>query len=203
MFDKVVDAFLSDGRIGLQEAVIDFFIESDRKNCLEICEKYFYDNLDLVGFKDDVLVSVSQWDPLEFKYDLKKMLSSGLVIMSDVKEAKAMYAEYFYDGGDESVFSLVVCSKYENAEDEKLDPMLNDDPFWMDFIVGDYIYGPEVYSLLNCFDQFSFTDDQREFLDWYGHSIIMRLFGEVLREMKIGFPVAFARHDYPYVRFIK
>ena len=109
-------------------------------------------------------------------------------------DAVALYIEYFFDGSPESNFSLASCRDYADVADEV------GQTDWMDDVWG-YTEGP---SVLPFFwfdtDRGEFTESAIQYLSACAHAELIEITAACLDELPGTVPVAFAKHDDPYVR---
>lgn len=123
--------------------------------------------------------------------DFKSELAASFAVVADRVAGdpgiKAIYFEYFFDGGDASNGNLFLCTRHSTSDDSD----------WAsDFLKDGVVPGPSVASLLN-FDPESDWDETVRFLaNGYVHACFLAALGELLDKTGFGsIPVGFAQHD--------
>ena len=109
----------------------------------------------------------------------------------------ALYIEYFFDGSPESTFSLVSCGTYADVDD------VIGHTDWMDDVLG-YTDGPSVLPFF-WFDDDSgeFSESEIQYLSACVHAELIAIVADAWNELSGTVPLAFARHDEPYLRLIR
>ena len=101
-------------------------------------------------------------------------------------ETKAIYFEYFYDGGDASTGDLFLCSEYSRENDE-----------WAShFKKSNVINGPNVQSLLGFDPEIELDQPESVIAFAYAHARLLSALVRVRAALRFdALPVGFAQHD--------
>lgn len=123
-----------------------------------------------------------------FEQEFARCLREGLEKARRDDRIKALYFEYFYDGGDASTGNLFLC--------ESFDP--DDDGWAADFGRAGVVLGPSILPWMHFDPDFDLPAPLRTVAEMY---VDANLLAACLREIDalggIEYPFGFARHDAP------
>ena len=123
-----------------------------------------------------------------FRKGFGRCLSRGLKKARSQAAIRALYFEYFYDGGDASDGNLFLCQAFD----------VDDEEWAAEFAEDGVIPGPSILPWLHYDPELEFPEDVRKVADVY---VDAHLLVACLREIEamggIEYPFGFARHDGP------
>ncbi len=130
-------------------------------------------------------------DLASFETRTREVISRGLDIAKKGSGIKALYLEYFYDGGDASDITLFLCNQYSSDDDE----------WGAEFDGENVIEGPSVLEYLNYDPDFELESPLDTICLEYVDGILLASCAKLWRSLeKQDYPFAFARHDEPMIR---
>ena len=166
---------------------------------------------ELVGFYDKVLESsftgkslllrenkwikkISNRKYGNFSSAVLEMLKKAKLKLNDNGSYKAIYLEYFFDGGDASTANLYLCSDF----DEK------DDDWASSFAKEGFIEGIAVNSFLDFDPNFKLNEVEEFIANQYADARLLAATIDAWNESKLSnYPFGFAKHDHRIIRLRK
>ena len=157
-------------------------LEATLRGCLEAA--CGHEQLDDI---DDCFAALPQ-----FEHELSGAIGRAVVHAAGRADLKALYCEYFYDGGDSCSANLFLCSAYTPGDDD-----------WASqFAHADMIEGPNVQHLLDYDPDCDFEPTADCIANAYARGMLLGAFGRaVARHPQLALPVGFSEHDFPIVYF--
>lgn len=123
----------------------------------------------------------------DFVEGLDSALSQAFEQAQSDPQIKALYVEYFFDGGDASTVDIFTCTDYSDSGSADWTGQHSDDGM---------ISGPSVQALLDYDPDIEWGEFETFLADGYAFAHLLAVFGEVFdRHNSIGLPAAFAQHD--------
>ena len=133
-------------------------------------------------------------DLSEFRHTLKININAALARAKIREDIKAIYFEYFYDGGDASVGDFFLCSRYS----------LDEDSDWAAYFKNeDIIDGPNIQGRLD-FERAGeeLPDDYMSVAHTLAHARFLASFGRLVDSIEDQpLPIGFAEHDGKIIHF--
>jgi hypothetical protein len=126
----------------------------------------------------------------QFEHDLTAAVARAVAHAAGRDELKALYCEYFHDGGDGSSANLFLCGAYTPGDDD-----------WASQFAGaDMIAGPNVQHLLDYDPDCDFEPTADCIANAYARGMLLGAFGRaVAAQPRLALPVGFSEHDFPVV----
>ena len=151
----------------------------------------FYDAALKAAATPDIYERVSVKDLASFETRIREIILKGLEKAKRSGDVKALYLEYFYDGGDASDITLFLCNQYTSDDDE----------WGAEFDGENVIEGPSVLEFLNYDPNFEFEPPLDTISLEYVDGILLASCVKIWHSFdEQNYPFAFARHDEPMVR---
>ena len=157
-------------------------LETALRHCLEaVCG---HEQLDDV---DDCLAGLPQ-----FERALGETVGRAIAHAAGRADLKALYCEYFFDGGDTSSADVFLCHAYTRGDDD-----------WAShFADADVLAGPNVQHLLDYDPDGDFEPTEDCIANAYARGMLLGAFGRaVAAHAPLALPVGFSEHDFPIVYF--
>jgi hypothetical protein len=104
---------------------------------------------------------------------------------------KAVYFEYFYDGGDSCTGNAFLCTEFDENDD-----------FWAAEFEGDdaFIDGPSVFEYFNFDSDIDFESATDHLVRSYINSFLLAAWGRAFeKQVALRLPGGFAQHDHPVI----
>lgn len=155
-------------------------LERTLRGCLEaVCGHEQVDDV------DDCLAALPQ-----FEHDLAATIGRAIAHASGRTDLKALYCEYFFDGGDGSSADVFLCRAYTPGDDD-----------WASQFAGaDMFAGPNVQHLLDYDPDGDFEPTADCIANAYARGVLLGAFGRALAaHPQLALPAGFAEHDFPIV----
>lgn len=128
-----------------------------------------------------------------FESDFTKLWGKGIRAALDNPEVKAIYFEYFYDGGDASDGNLFLCESFD----------VDDDGWASDFGRDGVILGMSILPCMDYDPDFDLDDEVRTIGDYYVDTLLYATCLKVIcHSGETAYPFGFAMHDNPVMTYI-
>lgn len=127
----------------------------------------------------------------KFETEISRLNSKVKCKIEENNEVKAVYLEYFYDGGDCCEGNIFLCNSYTE-----------DDDYWASELTDDgFIQGPKVNEYLDFDPDFELDGEQEIIANFYTDAMLLSASVRAWKNSGIqGYPFGFAQHDNPIIR---
>lgn len=142
--------------------------------------------------KSDVIKKVTVKDIAPFQTGVEHTLKLASQRAAEDSNIKAIYFEYFFDGGDSCTGNAFLCTAYNEEHDE-----------WAAAFDGanGLIEGPSVFEYLNYDPDIDFDPRSNAVASAYVNGFLLAAWGRAVdKQREVKLPMGFAQHDHPVIK---